>query len=81
MVIRNLDPAIKKRLRVQAARHGRSMEAEARQILELGVCAPEPPPEDNLYDRIRARLAPRGGVDLNLPSRKHQRARPLPTFD
>ena len=33
ITIRNLDPAVKERLRVRAARHGRSMEDEARRIL------------------------------------------------
>ena len=33
LTIRNLDDAIKQRLRVQAAHHGRSMEEEAREIL------------------------------------------------
>ncbi len=32
LTIRNLDPAIKERLRVRAAEHGRSMEAEVRVI-------------------------------------------------
>jgi antitoxin FitA len=33
VTIRNLDPAIKERLRVRVAQHGHSMEAEARHIL------------------------------------------------
>lgn len=37
LTIRNLDEDVKQRLRVQAARHGRSMEAEAREILARGV--------------------------------------------
>ncbi len=32
--VRNLDPAIKERLRVRAAQNGHSMEAEARRILQ-----------------------------------------------
>jgi antitoxin FitA len=34
ITIRNLDPAVKERRRVRAAQHGRSMEAEARRILQ-----------------------------------------------
>ena len=34
ITIRNLDPAVKERLRVRAAEHGHSMEAEARRILQ-----------------------------------------------
>ncbi len=37
LTVRNLDPAVHQRLREQAARHGRSMEAEVRAILEAGV--------------------------------------------
>jgi antitoxin FitA len=33
IVIRNLDPAVKRRLQVRAALNGRSMEAEAREVL------------------------------------------------
>ncbi len=40
LTIRRLDPGIKERLRVRAARHGRSMEEEARRIL-AEACAPE----------------------------------------
>ncbi|MHB1570699.1 MAG: FitA-like ribbon-helix-helix domain-containing protein, partial [Solirubrobacteraceae bacterium] len=41
--IRNLDDDVKSRLRVRAARHGRSMEAEIRSILTRAVSEPEPP--------------------------------------
>lgn len=37
LTVRNLKPEVHQRLREQAARHGRSMEAEARVILEAGV--------------------------------------------
>ena len=37
LTIRNIDPAIKERLRVRAAEHGRSMEAELRAILNETV--------------------------------------------
>jgi hypothetical protein len=76
LTIRNLDPALKERLRVQAARHGRSMEAEARAILADAVASP-PLPARNLYERIRARFAPLGGADdLVLPPRLPDRAPP-----
>ena len=35
ITIRNLDDGIKRRLRVRAAEHGRSMEEEAREILRM----------------------------------------------
>ena len=37
LTIRNLDDAVKQRLRVRAAQHQRSMEAEAREILAAAV--------------------------------------------
>lgn len=75
ITIRNLDPSIKERLRDRAAEHGRSMEAEARSILEAALGGPRPTGQ-NLYERIRARFAPLGGVDLDLPPREPVRERP-----
>lgn len=37
LTIRNLEEPVKQKLRMQAASHGRSMEAEARAILTLAV--------------------------------------------
>jgi antitoxin FitA len=34
LIVRNLDPMVKERLKGRARRHGRSMEAEARLILQ-----------------------------------------------
>lgn len=70
ITIRNLDPAIKERLRVRAARHGLSMEAEAKHILQNTLKEPEHPPARDLYERIRARFEPLGGADdLAVPPR------------
>lgn len=69
LTIRNLDAALKERLRVRAARHGHSMEAEVRDILQETLTEPEHPAV-NLYQRIRSRFAPLGGVDLELPRRE-----------
>jgi plasmid stability protein len=76
ITIRNLDPSVKERLRVRAAEHGTSMEAEARRILQITL---EPPrlPGLNLYERIRARFEPLGGADdLDLPPRLPDREPP-----
>jgi plasmid stability protein len=62
ITIRGLDDAVKKRLRVRAARHGRSMEEEAREILKIGVATSEREP--NMAAAIRALFEPLGGVDL-----------------
>jgi len=69
LTIRNLDPALKERLRVRAAQHGHSMEAEVRDILQDTLNEPKRPAV-NLYQRIRSRFAPLGGVDLELPPRE-----------
>lgn len=79
ITIRNLDPALKERLRIRAAQHGRSMEAEARGILQTALEPREVLPARHLYDRIRARFAPLGGVDLELPLREP--VREAPRFD
>ena len=77
ITIRNLDPAVKERLRVRAAKHGHSMEAEARRILQNTLNEPERPPGRNLYERIRARFEPLGGADdLELPPRLPDREPP-----
>jgi plasmid stability protein len=71
ITIRNLDPAVKERLRIRAAEHGHSMEAEVRRILQTTLNASHNQPALNLYERIRARFAPFGGVDdLQLPPRE-----------
>ena len=77
MTIRNLDDDIKKRLRIQAAEHGHSMEEEARAILRAALTKPGCP--TNLARAIRARFAPLGGVELEIPPREPMRE--LPRFD
>jgi plasmid stability protein len=78
ITIRNLDDPLKTRLRVQAATHGRSMEEEARTILRAALNR-EPARPGNLAAAIRARFAPLGGVDLELPPREP--IRDPPDFD
>lgn len=77
ITIRNLDDGIKRRLRVRAAEHGRSMEEEAREILREVVGDLRPPM--NLAHRLRARVAKTGGADLNIPARDAMRT--PPAFD
>lgn len=69
MTIRNIDDQLKARLRVQAARHGRSMEDEARDILRVALSV-EPERGASLVEAIRARVVPLGGIDLELPVRE-----------
>jgi antitoxin FitA len=68
ITIRNLDKALKARLRVRAAMHGRSIEDEVRHILRT-VLAETAAPPTNLADAIRRRFEPLGGIQLKLPSR------------
>jgi antitoxin FitA len=63
MTIRNVDDALKARLRVRAATHGKSMEEEARDILRAALSA-EPSSAPDLGQAIRKRFAPYGGVEL-----------------
>lgn len=75
LTIRKLDDGLKKRLRLQAARHGRSMEEEARLLLAAGLKrAPRVP--GNVADAIAAIMDPIGGVELDLPLRSGTREPP-----
>jgi plasmid stability protein len=72
LTIRGLDQETKTRLRVRAARHGRSMEAEARHILADALATQEDAPSTGLGSRIHARFAALGGLELDLPTRTEQ---------
>jgi antitoxin FitA len=69
MTIRNLDEQLKRRLRTRAARHGRSMEEEARDILRSAL-ATSLQPSDNMAAAIRRRIRETGGVVLEIPTRE-----------
>ena len=77
LTIRNLDEGTKAQLRIQAARHGRSMEEEARTILREAIEAKQPSAATKqwLGSRIQARFAQFGGVELELAQRSSQ---PMP---
>lgn len=72
MTIRNFDETLKRRLRMQAAAHGRSMEEEARDILRSALST-DASRSGNLADAIRARFSPFGGADLLLAPREAMR--------
>ena len=74
LTIRSVDTALKDRLRVVAAAHGRSMEEEVRVILR-NVLA-QPVSQAGLGSRVHARFAVLGGADFALPVRTDQ-ARPV----
>ncbi|MHB1013765.1 MAG: FitA-like ribbon-helix-helix domain-containing protein [Desulfurivibrionaceae bacterium] len=75
ITIRNLDDALKSSLRLSAARHGRSMEEEVRQILRLVLNRPLPAGE-GLGSRLARRFAAGGGVDLPIVERSPVRQPP-----
>lgn len=68
ITIRNPDDGLKRRLRICAAEHGRSMEEGAREILRQVVGNLAPP--QNLGETIHRRFAALGGVELDLPPRE-----------
>lgn len=74
LTIRKIDPGVKERLRVRAARNGRSMEEEARRILGE-ACGPETRPQ-TLADIARELFGPENGVELDLPPRRRLREPP-----
>jgi plasmid stability protein len=75
--IRNLDERTKSRLRLRAARHGRSMEEEAREILHMALLVDTPSATD-LAAAIGARFRAMGGAELEIPSREAIRHPPKP---
>lgn len=69
ITVRNLDDEVKRKLRIRAAEHGCSMEAEVREILTEAV-AIDPEPRKGLGTRIHERFKEVGGIDLELPERE-----------
>lgn len=65
--IRGLDDEVRDRLRVRAARNGRSMEAEMRHILVDAV--QDESASGGLFTTLLDRFSDLGGVELALPER------------
>lgn len=72
LTIRGLDDAIKTKLRLDAARHGVSMEEAARRILRRALTVSEKD-AGGLGSRVRTYFVAAGGVDLVLPERSAPR--------
>ncbi|MFY9674625.1 MAG: hypothetical protein WAK13_09230 [Terriglobales bacterium] len=68
ITIRQLEESTKRKLRMRAASHGRSMEQEAREILKAALSQADEQPTD-LGKAIRDIFAPLGGVELRIPPR------------
>ena len=75
ITIRNLEEALKTRLRIRAATYGRSMEDEARDILRNALNR-DPAQPANLAAAIRGKFAPLGGVELPETPREPMRQPP-----
>lgn len=77
ITIRNLDSGLKAQLRVRAAQHGCSMEAEVRNILAQALTSPKA--EKNLALEIRKRFESVPVENLPIPPR--QAVRNPPDFE
>jgi len=74
VVVRNLDEAVKKRLKQRAAKRGHSMEREIREILTDAVGSEEASAE-GLGTRIARRFAGKG-LDFEIPEWRGEQPRP-----
>lgn len=74
LTIRNIDELTKQKLRLRAAKHGLSMEEEARRLLKeaLGSTAPT-----KLGRRLLGRFAKSVSEEFKLPGRRAPRKPPL----
>jgi len=75
LTIRGLDPELKERLRVRAARNHRSMEEEARVILRTALVE-RPSTTKSLGETMRELFGPSKGVELEIPPREPMREPP-----
>lgn len=76
LTIRNVDDELKMRLRLQAARHGTSMEQEARDILRRAVQAQAD--GVGFAQKIHQRFAGLNAEELPIPQRRAARLPKLP---
>ncbi|MCJ7796720.1 MAG: plasmid stabilization protein [Thermoleophilia bacterium] len=75
LTIRGLDEALKTNLRLEAARHGYSMEEAARQILRRALMTPDMD-TGGLGTRVHQYFVEADSFDLDLPERSAPRAVP-----
>lgn len=81
LLIRNLDPGLKRALRLSAASSGVSMEEEARRILAVALAdfaVVETSLPASLGAAMEALFGQEGGVELEIPPR--EMGRPPPDF-
>lgn len=75
MTIHHLEDDLASSLRAAAARHGRSIEDEARDILRSALLKRDLP-GSSLVASIRSRIEPLGGVELEICPRGEMRVAP-----
>lgn len=80
VLIRNVDETLRARLKASAAAHGRSLEEEARELLQAAVARQEAPERENLASVALSLFGPRNGADLNIPPRGTAPRRIAPDF-
>jgi plasmid stability protein len=73
LTIRRFDPALKRKLRLRAAKNGHSMEEEVREILKAALSTARGP---SFLETFRKRAAAAGYVTLKLPAREPMRDPP-----
>ena len=78
LTIRNIDPDLKRQIKILAAAHDRSMEAEAHELLKRAAFAN--PQQKNIGQAIRDAVLSVGGIDLEIPPRT-EFARDPPNFE
>lgn len=79
ITVRKVPDHVKQALRVRAARRGRSLEEEVRQILVRAAGETDGSRPLNLAEAIAAITDPLGGIDLDIPARAPPR--PPPGFE
>lgn len=78
LTIRDFDDGLKTALRIRAAEHGQSMEAEVREILRAVLTRPSPSGV-GMGTRIRQRFSGGVSAEIELPARSEPaRAAELP---
>ena len=79
LLIRNLPESTKQALRRRAASNGRSMEEEARQIIDIEIRRDRSVPREGLGTRLRRIWVESGAVgELTIPSRSELPFHPQP---
>lgn len=70
ITVRKVPDNVKQALRVRAARKGRSLEEEVRQILVRAADEGDSPRSLNLAEAIAGITDPLGGIELDIPRRE-----------